>query len=219
MNKEAEIQKEHYFDRKYLKKERMFSFVEQIELVKEYVDVKDSILEIGKGNGFVSAFLNQYLGYNIKTVDVNKDLKPDILDDVIKPAHLKSNSYDAILCFEVLEHMPFEKSITALNNMCNIARKFVIISIPDMRYFITFRSLIFGTAPISFSRLISSKRFRNARKKFGSDHFWEIGLVTDDKTYSPKFLAENLFKGKNVIKDYRDISVPWHHYFVIKVDI
>ena len=54
MYKESQIDKRHYFDRKYLRRERMFSFVEQIELVKTYADINDLILEIGPGNGFVN---------------------------------------------------------------------------------------------------------------------------------------------------------------------
>jgi 2-polyprenyl-3-methyl-5-hydroxy-6-metoxy-1,4-benzoquinol methylase len=128
MNKEASINKQHYFNRKYLKKERMYSFVEQIEIVKKFVDEKDSILEIGKGNGFVSSFLNDYLGYEtVKTVDVNRDLEPDFVDDIIEPKELAENSFDVITCYEVLEHMPFEKSVSAVNMYLFLCRICVIL--------------------------------------------------------------------------------------------
>ncbi|KAA3613222.1 MAG: methyltransferase domain-containing protein [Calditrichaeota bacterium] len=219
MNKEANIDKQHYFDRKYLKKERMYSFVEQIEIVKKFVDEKDSILEIGKGNGFVSAFLHDYLGYEtVKTVDINDDLKPDYVDDIIAPRQLKENSFDVITCYEVLEHMPFEKSILAVQNMVKIARKYVLISVPDMRYFISLRGTIFGTLPIMLGKLFSTRRFRNPNKKFGDDHFWEVGLETDKVKFSAEHVRDNLFKNMNVVVDQRDIAVPWHHYYVIKIN-
>ena len=35
MRSEATIERDHYFNRRYLKRERMVSFIEQIELVKK----------------------------------------------------------------------------------------------------------------------------------------------------------------------------------------
>jgi len=86
-----------------------------------------------------------------------------------------------------------------------------------MRYFISLRGTVFGTLPIIFSKLFSTRRFRNPNKKFGSDHFWEIGLETDEIKYSADFVHKNLFKSLNVVVDQRDIAVPWHHYYVIKL--
>ncbi len=214
--REARIDKSHYFDARYLKRERMYSFVEQIELIKQYAAAGDRLLEIGKGNGFVADFCTRYLGYTVKTVDVNVDLRPDIVDDITAPRHLEENSADIVVCYEVLEHMPFEKSIEAVENMARIARKYVLISVPDMRYFISARFTVFGSGPLFLQKLISTRRFRQARKKFGADHHWEIGLKTDSVIYSIDYLRQNLFKNVQLIKDYRDIAVPWHHYFVVK---
>lgn len=220
MNAEAKISKQHYFDRKYLKRERMFSFVEQIELVKKYAEPAHSILEVGKGNGFVSNFLMDYLGYqSVKTVDVNKDLQPDFVDDIIAPKQLTENSFDVITCYEVLEHMPFEMSVQAVQNMVKFARKYVLISVPDMRYFFSLRATLFGTLPIMMGRLLSTRRFLNPRKKFGSDHYWEIGLETDEVKYSGDYVRRHLFQSCNVVHDQRDIAVPWHHYYVVKCDV
>ena len=143
MNQEASIDKQHYFNPKYLKRERMYSFIEQIELVKKFAGMEDTILEVGKGNGFVSRFLMEYLNYRVRSVDVNEDLEPDILDDITRPKQINEKSFDVVTCYEVLEHMPFGKSIEAMQNMIKIARKFVLISIPDMRYFINCRLSIF----------------------------------------------------------------------------
>ncbi len=217
MNKEATIDRQHYYDRKYLRRERMFSFVEQIELVKEYVRQDDSIVEIGKGNGFVQSFLQTYLGYDVKTVDVNESLQPEIVDDIVNPQKLKPKSCDVVLCYEVLEHMPFEQSVKAVRNMADIARRYVIISLPDMRYFFSLRAVLFGTLPVSFARLLSTRRFRKRSKKFGDDHHWEIGIEWGGTEYSEEYVCRELFKDLKLEKHYRDIHVPWHHYFVVRV--
>ncbi len=213
---EARIDKSHYFDARYLKRERMYSFVEQIELIKQCAARDDSLLEIGKGNGFVADFCTRYLGYQVQTVDVNVDLQPDIVDDITAPRKLKEKSADVVVCYEVLEHMPFEKSIRAVEHMARIARKYVLISVPDMRYFISGRFTVFGSGPIFLQKLISTRRFRRARKKFGDDHHWEIGLKTDTVTYSADYVRRTLFQNVRLLRDYRDIAVPWHHYFVVK---
>jgi NADH:ubiquinone oxidoreductase subunit len=66
-------------------------------------------------------------------------------------------------------------------------------------------------------KLFSTRRFRNPNKKFGDDHFWEVGYETKDVKYSGDYVRNNLFKNMNVIVDQRDIAVPWHHYYVVKV--
>ncbi|RMH64311.1 MAG: class I SAM-dependent methyltransferase [Calditrichaeota bacterium] len=213
---EARIDKSHYFNARYLKRERMYSFVEQIELIKQFAQPEDTLLEIGKGNGFVSDFCQRYLGYRVTTVDVNPDLQPDIVDDITQPRVLKENSADVVMCYEVLEHMPFEQSVQAVRSMTQLARKYVLISVPDMRYFISGRMTVFGTGPVFLQKLLSTRRFRNAGKKFGDDHHWEIGLKTPDVTYSAEYVRRNLFGGVTIVRDYRDIAVPWHHYYVVK---
>lgn len=214
---ESRLPKNHYFTPEYLKRERLYSYVEQIEVIKKYARSEDNILEIGKGNGFLYQFLRDYLGYKVDCLDINSDLNPDIIDDIIKPQNLSEKSYDIVTCFEVVEHMPFADSIISIQNLCKTARNYCLVSIPDMRYFINIKSTIFGTLPVSFGKLFSTKRFRNKNKTFAEDHHWEIGITVDDQTYSPHFIRENLFQGMNVIADFRCSLVPWHHYYVIKI--
>jgi len=219
MDRERSISKNHYFNKEYLKKERFYSFAEQIDLVKQYAGAPDSILEIGKGSGYVSEFLKKYAGYNlVRTMDVNDKLNPDIVADISETNVGINDQYDIIICFEVLEHMSFERAIQAVNNMREMAKKYIIISVPDMRYFISLRGTIFGTGPIFINKLFSTPRIRNKFKKFGKDHHWEIGLNTQSVKYSPDYIKLNLFNNSNVIRDYRDIAVPWHHYYVLKMD-
>lgn len=217
MNNESKINKTHYFDRGYLKRERMYSFIEQIELVKKFAKIEDTILEVGKGNGFVSGFVKDFLNYSVKSMDINKDLKPDILDDIANPKQIQEKSFDIVTCFEVLEHIPFDKSVEAVQNMSKIAGKYILISVPDMRYFAGFKFSVFGTLPVSLAKLITTKRFRKKNKTFGKDHFWEIGIKTDGVDYTAKYVKNNLFAGMNPVEDFRCFLTPWHHYYVVKV--
>ena len=102
---EKQVDKEHYFSEKYLTKERFLSYYYQ---VKPILELKPkTILEIGKGNGIVSNTLKQ-AGFKVTTADIAEDLKPDkicSIDELSKC--FKENSFDLVLCCEVLEHLPF----------------------------------------------------------------------------------------------------------------
>ncbi len=217
MRNEADISRSHYFDRKYLKRERFYTFIEQVELVKKFAGDEDSILEVGKGNGFVDQVLKDYLHYPVKTMDINPALQPDIIDDITRPRQVSEKSFDMVTCFEVLEHMPFEKSIEAFGEMKKIARKYILLSLPDMRYFVSLRLSVFGTLPVTLFKLFSTRRFRRKNSVFGKDHFWEIGVKVDDVHYSPGFVKDKMFRDVQVVADFRCPYVPWHHYYAVRV--
>ncbi len=217
MRDESTLSRAHYFSPEYLKRERLYSYVEQIELIKKFTESTDTIIEIGKGNGFLYQFLREYLGYKVDCVDINPDLKPDIIDDIVAPQNLLENSSDVVTCYEVVEHMPFEDSVRSIQNLCKIARKYCLVSVPDMRYFINLRGAVFGSLPVFFGKILSTGRLRNKNKTFGKDHYWEIGITVNNQKYDPHFVKDNLFRGLNIISDYRCNLVPWHHYYVIKL--
>lgn len=217
MRTERHIEKEHYLAFEYLKRERMYSFIEQIELIKKYADRKDKILEVGRGSGFLDTLLTKIMNYEVVTLDINPALQPDVIDNIVAPEQLKSNSFDIITCFEVLEHMPFEDSILAVRNMVKIAKKCVLISIPDMRHFVRINVSGFLSWPYNLGKILSLPRFIPRKITFGKDHYWEIGIKIDNVTYSPQYIKANLFRNLEVVEDFRCFWVPWHHFYVIKV--
>jgi hypothetical protein len=210
------INKQHYFDRKYLRRERLFSFIEQIELIKKFTAPEDNLLEIGVGNGFINLFVKNMLGMKYASVDINASLQPDIVDDISQPKVLKPKTYDVVCCFEVLEHLPIEQSRLAVTNMLEIARNYVLLSVPDMRYFIRLSTTVFGTLPLSLGKLISFPRIRRRENTFGADHVWEIGIRKSGIRYNPDYVSKMLFENKTLIRDYRCAEVPWHHFYVVK---
>ena len=97
-------------------------------------DVK-LLADIGCGNG---VFLN-YLSANkseIKTVGVDRSEmalkfvkgKKQIGDIVSLP--FEDNYFDCTTCLEVIEHLPVPIYETALNELCRVSKKYVIISVP-----------------------------------------------------------------------------------------
>ena len=106
---------------------RLFSYLLQIKQVLELNEEVSSILEIGIGNGFFAHTL-KWMGYNIKTFDINPDYSPDYLGDIRYTSI--DETFDMVASFECFQHIPykdFEKTITKISLL---AKKYVFISLP-----------------------------------------------------------------------------------------
>jgi len=193
----------------YLDKSRWISYYYQTSLVQQYIQAGESVLEIGVGNGLVTNFLKN--NYQLTGLDINANLNPDIVASVDNLSHLPAGHYTAVLCAEVLEHLPFEKFNKSLQEIIRVANKYIIISLPYWGY--TFgcklRLPFWGVKVIKFKV--------NGFKKHNSDnsagHYWEIGK----KNYSLRkikkiFLQHNL----KIIKLFWDLDDPYHYYFVLE---
>ena len=106
---------------------RFISYHYQIEAIRNIK--KKNILEIGKGNGLVSDYLTK-IGLKITTCDISKDLKPDIISSVTD-LKIPDKSYDCVVAYQVLEHIPFDDFEKALLEMKRVSKDYVIISIPS----------------------------------------------------------------------------------------
>jgi len=164
----------------------------------------DNILEIGIGNKLVSTYLEMQ-GYNILTIDIDKRLKPNIVSNVTK-LPFYSDSFSTIACFEVLEHLPFEKFGICLKEIGRVAKKFVIISIPDIERTIRLKIPIFGDIMIPFHRI------RKIEHNFDGEHHWEI----NKKNYElEKIINKIKDSGLKIIRTYRIFENPYHRFFIL----
>ncbi len=75
-----QVEAAHY-NLKYDSKERFCSYWHQINEITKLKPEK--VLEVGIGNGFVSDYLKKR-NFNVTTVDIDKDLKPDIVGSVFR---------------------------------------------------------------------------------------------------------------------------------------
>jgi len=116
----AQVDKEHYF-REYDDKRRIMSYWNQ---VKEVMNCEpETVLEVGIGNGFVSTYLENK-GYSVTTADIAEDLEPDFIEDVRSLSDsFEEDSFDVVLCAEVLEHIPFEEFGKALEEIDKVYKK------------------------------------------------------------------------------------------------
>lgn len=125
------------------------------------------ILEIGVGSGFCANYLSSK-GYIVTTFDIDPEKKPDIIGNIVQFNSILN--YEAILAFEVFEHIPYDKFIATLINIRKNTNK------------------IFFSVPINKVRLIDLEIRLPLIKRINfsiyypifaikeSHHFWEVGF-------------------------------------------
>ncbi|MDP6344871.1 MAG: class I SAM-dependent methyltransferase [Alphaproteobacteria bacterium] len=139
------------------------------------------VLEIGPNLGLVTALLDN-AGFTVTTLDVRPSLyhRPDI-------PHIRSDlraieaeamaGFDAILCCETLEHLPWDEVEPMLAKFHAAEPSYLIVSVPYMGFQIDWRLYLNGRASyskFSFKKLNFLRRFRpDDNDPWG--HKWEAG--------------------------------------------
>ena len=199
--------KKSHFDHKYDSKKRFCSYWHQIDEVLR-ID-HGSILEIGVGSGFVSNYLRNK-GVSVITLDIAKDLKPDIVASVTD-IPFADESFDTIICFEVLEHVLYDDFIKALSELFRISKSHVIISLPEYTGNVC-RLDISIPRMIYIKRLIDLSFFKSPVHKFDGQHYWEIGK----RGYLLKKVIQDIERaGFEIKRTYRVFEVPYHRFFLL----
>ena len=122
-----QVPPEHYWSRAYNTKERTNSYWHQVD---EVLGLKAAtVLEVGPGGGLVTDWLRR-AGLEVTTLDMDPELGADLLGSVTDvPA--AARSFDAVLCCQVLEHLPFPDAERALRELARVARIGAVVSVPD----------------------------------------------------------------------------------------
>lgn len=185
--------------------ERWISYWHQINEVN-YLK-PDQILEIGPGNKFVTDYLIS-LGYKIKTLDINQNNRPDVVGSVLE-LPFTDNSFDLILCSEVLEHLPFSKFKQALGELERVSKKYVVLSLPYWGWLFYFKIKV----PFLKNIKVYFKLSGVKKHKLGGEHLWEIGKIGYPLKKINFLIKEQKFK---IIKEYLDPDSPYHHFFILE---
>jgi len=174
--------------------------------VREILDCKaQKVLEIGPGNGVVTYVLRK-AGIHVDTLDHDAELKPDFVASILA-LPFAPNSYDAIICCQVLEHLPWEQFRKAMECLSSITKNIIVLSLPHTSYyyFVSLQLPIIGRRSISFDIK------ENAPMKFNGEHYWEIGMGVSEKKVLSIFKLLNL----KIVKSYRIPEYRYHHMFCL----
>ena len=103
----------------------------------------NSVLDVGCGEGFTLARLkkekigtiHEGIEYDQTAIELGKKLYPKILikqGDIYNLPY-KSNSFDLVVCTEVLEHLDNPRK--AYRELVRVSRKYVLLSVPNEPWF------------------------------------------------------------------------------------
>lgn len=190
--------------REYDFKNRWLSYWHQIDEVLNLEP--NNVLEIGIGNKTVAEYLKNKK-IELVTLDINKALEPDIVASVSE-IPLENETFDVVLCAEVLEHLPFEKFERCLKELRRVSRDYVVLSLPH-----------FGPPlKISFKfPFIKEKKFAlkipwSKKHKMSGGHFWEIGK----KGYPAAKIRNIIKKYFEIKKEFIPFENQYHHFFILE---
>lgn len=201
------MEKKHYFKKSYDNKERFISYWHQIDEIME-LNPKE-ILEIGVGNKLVNWYLKKR-NYKIISMDINEDLRPDLVGNVLKVPFCKK-SFDLVACFEVLEHLPYKEFLYAMEELYRVAKSYVVISLPDSRRYLKLFCKIPHIGKLKF--LHSFPKAKVPVHEYDGNHYWEIGKNIYPLEKIEQDIRKNGFK---ILKSYRAFLHPYHRFFVLK---
>ncbi len=135
----------------------------------------DFILDVGCGEGFTLNRLKEHkignhlegIEYLKDAIELGKKVYPNIKitkGDIYKLPY-KDNSFDLVLCTEVLEHL--EKPEDGLKELVRVSKKYLVISVPNEPFFM-FAQFIRGK---NWSRLGNDVEHINHWTMFGFPKF------------------------------------------------
>lgn len=207
---EKQVKSSHYEFGRYMHKLRWVSLWYQLDEVIKLSPAR--VLEIGPGPGTFKAVAASF-GMRVETLDIDPSLRPDYLASVMA-LPFADNSFDVVCAFQMLEHLPFEKSLTAFREMVRVARNAVVISVPDAerRWPVSFFLPFFGQVNFSVLR----PRLFNRNHIFDGEHYWEIS-TSGFKLETVINAFETAGEGRVILcRRFRVPEHPYHHFFVYR---
>jgi len=188
----------------YDHKSRWISYWHQIDEVLGLGP--QSVLEIGIGGKVVSNYLKDR-GIKVVTLDTDDNLKPDVTASVVKMP-FGDDSFDVVLCAEVLEHLPFEKLEESLKELKRVSKKNIILSLPHFGHSLKFSFKI----PLIKERKLAARLALPIKHEFNGEYYWEIGK----KGYPLKKIRDIVKKYFKIKKEFIPFENQYHHLFVLE---
>ena len=159
------------FDRTNLKLESKFQTI--ADLLKDRIEWDGSILDVGSRDCKLKHFLPASVNYRSLDIRQNREGSIDFVRDLKNGLPFANHQFDYVIALDVLEHL--DDFLSALNEMVRVAKKGVIVILPNMAH-LFFRLTFF------FQGRISNKYdFRMSDE--GSRHKWFPVLRQSDEFF------------------------------------
>jgi SAM-dependent methyltransferase len=153
---------------KYIEKNRWNSYWHQLDEVLRLQP--SSLLAIGKGPGVFQP-LAEHFKVPVHSLDIDPGLHPDVVGSVER-LPFPDRAYDVVCAFQVLEHLEYEKSLKGFSEMARVARRAVVISLPDAKK--SWRYVLHVPGCGERSLFLPVPFLKNHSRSRRSGHSWEI---------------------------------------------
>lgn len=209
MSNKPQVEPAHYRGLGYDTRERFISYWHQVDQILRRQP--QDVLEVGIGNGFLHRYLRQ-AGLTVHTLDFDARLEPDTVGSVTE-LPFGDRQFDMAACFETLEHLPWESFAPALQELARVARRWVLLSLPDVTPYARY-DLELGDRKRWLHGIKDLPTVGPKAHEFDGQHHWEIGK----RGFPRKRIEEQLERaGLELEEHLRVFELPYHHYFSCRV--
>jgi hypothetical protein len=199
-----QVDPSHYGFLRYIDKARFISFYHQLRLIHELAPT--SLLEIGPGPNILRRLIGTEIRY--LAVDADEELSPDVVAG-LPSLPFSSESFQMAVCFQVLEHLPFDQFELCLKELARVSRDHVLISLPYARY--RFQIAVnFPRIKWRYLTLTIPHCFRTHR--FNGEHYWVVG----SRGYSLRRIRTLVRKYFTIVNVFSPFEKQEHVFLTLK---
>lgn len=208
LREHKQVDRSHYDFRRYMDKGRWASVWHQLDEVQKLQPQR--VLEIGPGPG-VLKHMGALFGVTVETLDLDPDLKPDHVASATALPFADA-SYDVVCAFQMLEHLPYDRALLAFGEMVRVARKGVVISLPDVKP--VWRYSVYLPRVGDWRFMLPKPWARAVPHRFDGEHHWEI-----NKRETPLArVRADLAQRAQLLRTWRLFDDPYYRFFVFGPD-
>ena len=132
----------------------------KLKIITNYLKKDDKILDAGcgdKSHPYVFSYLLK--NYDTKGIDLDNSWNENIIKGDISKMDFADNSFDVVLCLDVLEHI--ENWQKVFSELLRVAKRKVIISVPTTENKIFFTTNQFLRKLIGINNILFAGHFRD----------------------------------------------------------
>jgi ubiquinone/menaquinone biosynthesis C-methylase UbiE len=204
-----------HYDESYYERRRLYSVAVQAEVL--WGLRPQSVIEVGPGAGVFAAMFRRLSGARVVTMDIDPTLRPDVIGSVFEMP-FADGAFDAAACFQMLEHLPFERFRPALREMRRVARNGLALSLPDCSFALTLRVGVRNPRKDGLVTAITLQPATWALRKLkkvpnSAGHYWEIGRKGTPLSVVRGAIGE---AGWRIEQEFRTAENAYHRFFVLR---